>query len=117
MSNHPRQFIQKLVPKWKLLKRTEPEKYGTGMVGLAKNAWGECSEVVVALGIAVFSGVAWYRNYLRNCETGYNRNKPYKHYYTVYRPDDPKILKLREEWFETGGPTITSSRIGLQQTQ
>jgi hypothetical protein len=111
-SQHPKSFILKTIPKWRLLKRTEPEKYGTGLVGLAKNAWGEASEVCFGVFVGLIGCVGFYMHYQENKRTGYITNKPYKDYYTVYRPDDPRILKLREEWYKNGAPTITRSRIG-----
>ena len=46
-TQNPQYMLKKLVPTWKLFKQTSPEKYGTGIVGLLKNFWGEvCEEKV-----------------------------------------------------------------------
>merc|ERR1712059_118307 len=102
--------IQKLVPTWRFLKQTSPEKYGTGVVGLLKNFWGECSGVAVCTVIGVFSVIGVYMTYLEEKETHCISNKPYKQWYTVYRPDDPRITKLKEEWYKNGSPPMTTSR-------
>ena len=38
-------------------------------------------------------------------------NKPYKEYYTVYRPNDPRIQRLRQEWYQNGAPPMTSAKV------
>merc|ERR1712080_518174 len=111
-SQNPQSLIKKLVPTWRFFKMTSPEIYGTGPVGLLKNFWGECSSIAICAGIAAFSIVGLYCNYLEEKRTNYTTNEPYKRYYTVYRPDDPRIAKVKEEWFEKGAPPMTSSRMG-----
>ena len=44
-TQNPQYMVKKLVPQWRLLKMTSPEKYGSGPIGLLKNAWGEVSKV------------------------------------------------------------------------
>merc|ERR1719445_1652233 len=78
---------------------------------LVKSFWGECSEVAVGLVIATVGCGLVYRSWLKDQETGYGHNKPYRTIYTVYRPDDPRIAKLRSEWYENGAPPMTSSKI------
>ncbi len=41
MNQGPRYMLQRLVPKHRYNKLTEPEKYGSGPIGLLKNLWGE----------------------------------------------------------------------------
>merc|ERR1719357_1829163 len=96
---------------WKFFKMTSPEKYGSGPIGLLKNFWGECSEVALGAGIFVFSSAMIYLAYVDDKKTGIHTNKPYKKYYTVYRPDDERIEKLKKEWFATGAPPMTSSKL------
>jgi len=104
-------MVKRLVPQWRFLKLTSPEKYGTGPIGLLKNAWGESSEVVLTTGIALFSlGMMFYK-FHENKETELYTNKPYKQHYTVYRPDDPRIERLRQEWFKNGAPPMTSAKL------
>merc|ERR1712127_143368 len=110
-TQNPQSLIKKLVPTWKFLKLTSPEKYGTGPVGLAKNMWGELPEVTSALFLAVFSLGGIYKSYLNELETGYLSNKAYKDTYTVYRPNDPRLEHIKAEWFENGSPAVTSSKI------
>jgi len=110
-TQNPQYMLKKLVPKWSLLKQTSPEKYGTGLVGLCKNAWGEASEVVFAGFIFIGSGIGLYMINEQDKRTKYYSNKPYKNYYTVYRPDDPRIDALRKEWYENGAPPMTSARV------
>jgi len=102
-------YIQRLVPKWKLWKQMNQEKYGWGVAGFAREAWAEGSEVVICGGIALFSVIGFYFSYMDNKETGRITNIPYKSYYTVYRPDDPRIATLKEEWFKNGAPPMTTS--------
>merc|ERR1712226_666990 len=109
-TQNPQSLIKKLVPTWRFLKQTSPEKYGSGPIGLMKNAWGEVSEVVVCAGFAAFSIVGIYLNYLEEKRTNYATNKAYKEFYTVYRPDDPRIARVKEEWFANGAPPMTSSK-------
>merc|ERR1719500_1453683 len=89
-------MIKKLVPTWRFLKQTSPEKYGTGFVGLAKNFWGEGSEVALATCLGIFSLTGIYLYHLEDNKTGYSINKAYKDHYTVYRPDDPRIARIKE---------------------
>jgi len=110
-TQNPQYMLKKLVPTWKLFKQTSPEKYGTGIVGLLKNFWGESSEVAIAAMIFVGSSISIYTMYVNDKETKYFTNKPYKQYYTVYRPDDPRIENLRKEWYKNGAPPMTSTKI------
>ena len=71
----------------------------------------QCSEFVICGGIAVFSLGAIYYKYLDDLETKSHSNKPYKEYYTVYRPNDPRIQRLREEWFKNGAPPMTTAKM------
>ena len=45
----------------------------------------QCSEMVLAGGIALFALGGIYKKFLDDKETGSMTNKPYKEYYTVYR--------------------------------
>merc|ERR1711874_807672 len=110
-TQNPQYMVKKLVPQWKFFKQTSPEKYGSGPIGMLKNLWGECSEMVLCGGIAVFSVIGTYYKYVNDKETKSLTNKPYKDFYTVYRPDDPRIERLRQEWFENGAPPMTSAKI------
>ena len=46
-TQNPQYMVKKLVPTWKFLKMTSPEKYGTGPVGLMKNLWGEVTMNII----------------------------------------------------------------------
>ena len=59
----------------------------------------------------MFSLGAIYYKYLDDLETKSHSNKPYKEYYTVYRPNDPRIQRLREEWFKNGAPPMTTAKM------
>lgn len=84
--------------------------------------------MVLCGGIAVFSVIGCYYKYVNDKETRSLTNKPYKDFYTVYRyvqltsrltnhltfvarPNDPRIERLRQEWFENGAPPMTSAKI------
>eukprot|EP00088_Acartia_fossae_P018250 TRINITY_DN20523_c0_g1_i1.p1 TRINITY_DN20523_c0_g1~~TRINITY_DN20523_c0_g1_i1.p1 ORF type:complete len:114 (-),score=26.85 TRINITY_DN20523_c0_g1_i1:70-411(-) len=110
-TQNPQYMVKKLVPHWRFWKQASPEKYGSGPVGLLKNLWGECSEMVLCGGIALFSIGMMYYKYQEDKKTGASSNKPYKEYYTVYRPDDPRISRLRQEWFQNGAPPMTSVKL------
>eukprot|EP00090_Calanus_glacialis_P047655 TRINITY_DN999_c0_g1_i1.p1 TRINITY_DN999_c0_g1~~TRINITY_DN999_c0_g1_i1.p1 ORF type:complete len:114 (+),score=26.44 TRINITY_DN999_c0_g1_i1:41-382(+) len=111
-TQNPQYMVKKLVPTWKLWKQTSPEKYGSGPIGMLKNFWGEAPEVALGLGIAIFSYTGIYLHWLSDRETQVHNNKPYKNFFTVYRPDDPRIQALRKEWFEKGAPAMTSTKMG-----
>jgi len=42
--------------------------------------------------------------------TEHSDDKAYKEHYTVYRPNDPRIARIKEEWMEGGAPPMTSTR-------
>ena len=86
-------------------------RYGSTPVGMLKNQWGECSEVVLACGLGVFGAVGTYMLYLEDKKTGQMSNRAYKDHYTVYRPNDPAIVRLKEEWYANGAPPMTSTRL------
>ena len=85
--------------------------------------------MVICGGIALFSVGMIYYKYTSDKENGFATNKPYKEYYTVYRlvynllppasminfvfsrPDDPRIQKLRQEWYKNGAPPMTSVKL------
>jgi len=106
----PRYMYQRLVPKWRLWKLSEPEKYGSGPIGLLKNAYGEQPTVCLAMFIGFLGVCKYINNYYENARTGCYDNRAYKRYYTVMRPDDERILKFRSEWFENGAPPTTAVR-------
>ena len=54
-------------------------------------------------------GLIYYK-YCEDLETKGSTNKPYKEYYTVYRPNDPRIQRLRQEWYQNGAPPMTSAK-------
>ena len=70
----------------------------------------QCSEFVLCSGIALFSMGLIYYKYCEDLETKGSTNKPYKEYYTVYRPNDPRIQRLRQEWYQNGAPPMTSAK-------
>jgi len=105
----PRHMYQRLVPKWRLWKLSEPEKYGTGFVGMLKNAYGEQPSVCFCACLALIGVAKLVWNYNENEKNGTLTNLPYKKYYTVYRPEDERLLKLRSEWFENGVPPTTKT--------
>ena len=71
----------------------------------------QCSEFVICGGIALFSAGMIYYKYLEDLETKATTNKPYKEYYTVYRPNDPRIQRLRQEWYKDGAPPMTTCKV------
>ena len=46
-TQNPQYMVKKLVPHWRFFKQTSPEKYGSGVVGMLKNLWGEVSSDVI----------------------------------------------------------------------
>ena len=46
----PKYMYERLVPKWKAWRLSEPEKYGKGFIGLLKNAYGEVSDTIIQQG-------------------------------------------------------------------
>ena len=44
-TQNPQYMVKKLVPTWRFWKQTSPEKYGSGIAGMAKNLWGEVRAV------------------------------------------------------------------------
>ena len=46
----PKYMYERLVPKWKAWRLSEPEKYGKGFIGLLKNAYGEVSYTIIQQG-------------------------------------------------------------------
>ncbi len=71
----------------------------------------QAPEVCLAAFIACIGMARMVYYFYEDKETGFYTNRPYKRYYTVMRPDDPKILKLRAEWYENGAPPMTSSKL------
>lgn len=65
----------------------------------------------LCFGIAMFSVGYMYYSYCEDKKTHISTNRPYKEYYTVYRPDDPRIERLRQEWYKNGAPTMTSTKL------
>lgn len=105
-------MLQRLVPKYKWNKATEPEKYGTGLVGFLKNLYGEAPEVCLAAFVGGLGVARVVYLYCTEKDSGYFDNRPYKLYYTVMRPDDPRIGRLRADWYENGVPPMTTTRLG-----
>jgi len=110
----PRYMYQKLVPKWKFLKINEPEKYGKGPLGLIKNLYGEQPTVCFFFIFGACGIVKLVSAFYEDQKTGCFTNLPYKKYYTVMRPDDERMMKLREDWFVNGAPVITKVATGFQ---
>jgi len=110
-TQNPQYMVKKLVPTWRWLKQASPEKYGSGPLGILKNFWAECPEVALTGMIATFSVIGLYYVLSGDKTDKKFTNKPYKDFYTVYRPDDPRIQKLRTEWFENGAPPMTSAKL------
>ena len=64
--------------------------------GLFKQAWNEIPEVVGSTFMAVVGvSMAGFGLYNYYCKDGDNRR--YKMEYTVYRPDDLKVAKIRKD--------------------
>ncbi|XP_023345344.1 uncharacterized protein LOC111714466 [Eurytemora carolleeae] len=103
----PKYMYERLVPKWKAWRLSEPEKYGKGFIGLLKNAYGEQPTVCLCMLLFGVGTVRMGWIYYENEKTGLYENRAYKKFYTVMRPDDERILKFRSEWFENGAPPTT----------
>jgi len=107
----PKYMYERNIPKWRLWKLSEPEKYGRGIMGLLKNAYGEqplvCTTIFIAAAACCY-GIPILLDDIKNgTRTG---NKTYKRFYTVYRPDDPKISKENNQWlFKGKQATLTTS--------
>merc|ERR1712043_96606 len=66
---------------------------------------GEVPELVISFtgsALAVVSLVYWYQKDQKDLRS---KDRPYKKYYTVYRPDDPRIenLKARPQYYNPEG--------------
>merc|ERR1711929_46294 len=82
----------KTVEKWRLIQLSEKEKYGNSYF---KEMLNQTPGLAVALGAtAVSVGLLVYAHYLQ-AEHHLWSNFPYKRRYTVFRPDDPRIERLR----------------------
>jgi len=109
----PKYMLQKVVPKWRLWNLSDPAKYGKGPIGALKNAYGEQPTVCLCLFLGLLGAGKMVWAYYENEKTGFLDNKAYKRYYTVMRPDDARIVKFQEDWFENGLPPTTSARARL----
>ncbi len=85
-----------LIEKYKWIKTASPENYGGSWL---KNAMNEIPEVMF-MSIFAFIGFGiTARGYMREMKDNTFSNKPYKRYYFVMRPDDPKVKNIRPEYY------------------
>ena len=59
----PKYMYQKVVPKYRMFRLNEPEKYGTGPINLLKNAYGEQPTVCLSMLIGLFGIFLWIKQY------------------------------------------------------
>jgi len=105
----PKYMYQRLVPKWRALRLNDPEKYGTGPIGLLKNAYGEQPTVCFCMLFGLVGVIRFMFAYKEEVENHTYSNLPYKKHYIVMRPDDVRVKKLKAEWFENGVPPMTKT--------
>eukprot|EP00088_Acartia_fossae_P065531 TRINITY_DN8081_c0_g1_i10.p1 TRINITY_DN8081_c0_g1~~TRINITY_DN8081_c0_g1_i10.p1 ORF type:complete len:124 (-),score=9.73 TRINITY_DN8081_c0_g1_i10:316-687(-) len=89
----PKYMYNRNIPKWRLWKLSDPEKYGRGVVNSLKNAYGEqpfvCLCAFVGFIGVVKGTIEWYDNE----ETGARDFVTYSRFLHVYRPDDPAVTR------------------------
>ena len=89
--------IKPLVERWRFFKMARPENYGGSYW---KNACAEIPEVLLG---SVFTfwglGIMAYATYFNEREVDRTTNRPYRYHYTVIRPDDPRVSKIRMDHY------------------
>ena len=88
--------IQPLIEKYRVIKSARPEKYGGSYF---KNACAEIPEVLFMSIYAVIGAGFVVRGYFKEKNELYYTNKPFKRYYTVFRPDDPRVERIHTEYY------------------
>lgn len=89
-----------LYEKFRFFPSATPEKYGGSIL---KNAMAEVPELIACVPYMVFVfGVLGYHWYKNDPDT----EKPFKPYYSVIRPDDPRIKYIDTRPYEVCGATI-----------
>jgi len=82
----------KLFEKWQYIQLSEREKFGGSY---AKEMFMQTPGVAIYLGCTAFTAAIMYYTYrAQNIDQRFT-NKPFKNYYEVYRPDDPRIEEMR----------------------
>ena len=88
--------MKPLVEKWRFFKMSTPEKYGGSYI---KNAIAEIPEVLFFSFYAVGAlGLVAKMVYDQRKYEEFS-NRPYKHYYTVMRPDDERVKRIQREYY------------------
>jgi hypothetical protein len=89
--------VKPLFEKFKFMRPSSPEKYGGSYL---KNAWAEVPELL--FGAPYFIGGIGLMCYLwyKNSNGDYFTNRPYKPYYTIMRPDDPRVDRIKSEFYD-----------------
>lgn len=71
-------------------------KYGKGFIGAFKKLWDKRPELVgsailgtISIGVGITALNIYYKNDLDN--------RKHKQHYTVYRYDDPRVAKIRQD--------------------
>ena len=85
--------VKGLFQKFKFFNIARPELYGGSY---AKNLAAESPELIAAFFITVTGFGLIYNAYRQDLGLKHLTDRPYKRFYTVYRPDDPKIENLRQ---------------------
>ncbi|TRY62710.1 hypothetical protein TCAL_14355 [Tigriopus californicus] len=92
-----------LYQKFRFFPSASPEKYGGSFL---KNAMAEVPELLFCIPMLVFSfGVLAYRMSMDTPEI----EKPFKNYYSVIRPDDPRIKFIDTRFYDACGAATSKA--------
>jgi len=107
----PKYMYDRNIPKWRFWNLSEPEKYGRGLMGLIKNAYGEQPMVFTTAVIALFSLGCIVKGINERLKDDNYNLKQYKRFYTIMRPDDPRISLENNQWLYRGKNAVKTSEI------
>jgi len=86
--------VKPLIERWRLFKRARPEKYGGSY---AKNMLAEAPHLYLCMFYAGMGLSLSYYKWFNDREWG--EEKPYKDFFHIMRPDDPRIKFIRKEFY------------------
>ena len=73
------------------------EKFGGSYL---KEAWGTIPEACIATLVATIGTIGTLYVYFKDQRTSYRSFQPYKNYYCVVRPDDPRVGRILPGYHE-----------------
>ena len=89
--------VRPLLEKYRFWRAATPEKYGGSYF---KNMVAEAPELLVCFAYIGTACYFFYGHYQADAKHGYLSSRPYKTYYTVMRPDDERVQKIRTEFYD-----------------